>query len=50
MRISELIRNRGVVVGIATTPRRQHCQCGLVSLLTCHELLHCRPLNNVGAM
>jgi len=35
MRVSELLGNRGVVVSIATTPRRQYGDDRLVSLLGC---------------
>ena len=44
MRISELIRNRGVVVGIATTPLRQYGDDRLVSLLECYGPLNCWPV------
>ena len=50
MRVSELPRDGGVEVGIATTPRYQHCQCRLVSLLTCRGPLNRGPLNTVRGM
>ena len=41
MRVSELLRDRGVVVGIATTPQRQYGDDRLVSLLGCCGLIDC---------
>ena len=44
MRVSELLGNRGVVVSIATTPRRQYGDDRLVSLLGSRGLIDCGPL------
>ena len=44
MRVSKLLRDRGVVVGIATTPRRQYGDDRLVSLLGCRGSSNCGPL------
>ena len=44
MRVSNLLRDRGVVVGIATTPRRQYDDDRLVSLLECYGPLNCWPM------
>ena len=50
MRVSELLRNRGVVESIVTTPRQQYRDDRLVSLLGCRGLSKCGPLNTVGGM